>query len=70
MLSSLETKLSINKREVYRYLGYKEGSPDPDLEARVDQCIAEVQEASEPLFRSFLQTRAMKSPSTEETPFR
>ena len=45
--------IEINKREVYRYLGYKGESPTGETAEIIDSCISDIVNASE--FRSFYQ---------------
>ena len=47
MLSSLSKDIDINRREVYRYLGYKGEAPSDEVATKVEACIEAVKEASE-----------------------
>ena len=39
MLSAINSEIKINIREVYRYLGYKGTTPEPEVEAKVKECL-------------------------------
>ena len=38
----------VDRREVYRYLGYRHKEPDPGVREAVEECIAELSESAEP----------------------
>ena len=47
MLSVSTDKVNVDAREVYRYLGYRQSLPDPSVAERVEECIRQIQEASQ-----------------------
>ena len=47
MLTGKNLDLQINIREVYRYLGYKEREPEPEIKEKIAACIDDVISASE-----------------------
>lgn len=42
------TMIDMRLREVYRYLGYRKITPTPEIDARIQQCIARMQAAATP----------------------
>ena len=40
--------IDMRLREVYRYLGYRKITPTPEIDARIQQCIARMQAAATP----------------------
>ena len=50
MISKTDKDISINVREVYRYLGYGRSVPDDDMAKMIDSCIMDVIEVSEPRY--------------------
>lgn len=47
MRSEKEIDIKINKKEVYRYLGYKNSSPDASVAEKIDEYINQIIQASE-----------------------
>ena len=47
--------IKTDKKEIYRYLGYRGSEPDPNVAAAVDQCLDQLQSAVTPryVFRKF-----------------
>lgn len=42
MLSKENPEIQVNIKEVYRYLGYRGSSPDPEIEEKVSRCLRQV----------------------------